>query len=118
MRHWWLLCLLPALCWADPLKLAVPGLSVVDVDPQRTSFLAEHLAQQLSDEGAQVVSAQDLAVMLGLDRQRQLMGCTGGKCITELTGALGVDGLVTGSVARVSGERFQLNLRMLDASTG
>lgn len=118
MRHWWWLCLLPALCWAEPLKLAVPGLSVVDVDAQKAAFLAEHLAQELSDEGAQVVSQQDLTVMLGLDRQRQLMGCAGGKCITELTSALGVDGLVTGSVARVSGERFQLNLRMLDATTG
>lgn len=118
MRHWWWLCLLPALCWAEPLKLAVPGLSVVDVDAQRTTFLAEHLAQELSDEGAQVVSSQDLAVMLGLDRQRQLMGCSGGKCITELTSTLGVDALVTGEVARLSGERFQLNLRMLDATTG
>src|SRR5262245_19546785 len=118
MRHWWWLCLLPALCWAEPLKLAVPGLSVVDLDSQRSSFLAEHLAQELSDQGAQVVSAQDLTVMLGLDRQRQLMGCTGGKCITELTSTLGVDALVTGDVARLSGERFQLNLRMLDASTG
>jgi hypothetical protein len=118
MRHWWWLCLLPALCWAEPLKLAVPSLSVVDVDAQRASFLAEHLAQELSDEGAQVVSAQDLTVMLGLDRQRQLMGCTGGKCATELTSSLGVDCLVTGNVARVSGERYQLNLRMLDASNG
>ncbi|WP_224248501.1 DUF2380 domain-containing protein [Hyalangium gracile] len=118
MRHWWWLCLLPALCWGEPLKLAVPSLSVVDVEAQRASFLAEHLAQELSDQGAQVVSAQDLTVMLGLDRQRQLMGCTGGKCVTELTSALGVDCLVTGNVARVSGERFQLNLRMLDATTG
>jgi hypothetical protein len=118
MRHWWWLCLLPVLSWAEPLKLAVPGLSVVDVDSQRASFLAEHLAQQLSEQGAEVVSAQDLSVMLGLDRQRQLMGCTGGKCVTELTGRLGVDALVTGDVARVSGERYQLNLRMLDATTG
>ncbi|MBN1207865.1 MAG: DUF2380 domain-containing protein [Myxococcaceae bacterium] len=118
MRHWWWLCLLPVLSWAEPLKLAVPGLSVVDVDSQRASFLAEHLAQQLSEQGAEVVSAQDLSVMLGLDRQRQLMGCTGGKCVTELTSRLGVDALVTGDVARVSGERYQLNLRMLDATTG
>jgi hypothetical protein len=118
MRHWWWLCLMPALCWAEPLKLAVPGLSTVDIDSQRTSFIAEHLAQELSDQGAQVVSAQDLTVMLGLERQRQLMGCTGGKCVTELTGTLGVDALVTGNVARVSGERYQLNLRMLDASSG
>lgn len=109
---------MPALCWAEPLKLAVPGLSTVDIDTQRTSFIIEHLAQELSDQGAQVVSAQDLTVMLGLERQRQLMGCTGGKCVTELTGTLGVDALVTGNVARVSGERFQLNLRMLDASSG
>jgi hypothetical protein len=109
---------MPALCWAEPLKLAVPGLSTVDIDTQRTSFIIEHLAQELSDQGAQVVSAQDLTVMLGLERQRQLMGCSGGKCVTELTGTLGVDALVTGNVARVSGERYQLNLRMLDASSG
>jgi hypothetical protein len=109
---------MPALCWAEPLKLAVPGLSTVDIDTQRTTFIVEHLAQELSDQGAQVVSAQDLTVMLGLERQRQLMGCSGGKCVTELTGTLGVDALVTGNVARVSGERYQLNLRMLDASSG
>jgi hypothetical protein len=118
MRHWWWLCLLPALSWADPLKLAVPGLSSVDLDAQRSIFLAEHLAQQLSDEGAEVVSSQDLTVLLGLDRQRQLLGCTGGKCVTELTSTLGVDALVTGDVALLKGDRYQLNLRMLDATTG
>jgi hypothetical protein len=118
MRHWWWLCLLPALCWAEPLKLAVPGMSSVDLDAQRAAFLAEHLAQQLSDEGAEVVSSQDLTVLLGLDRQRQLLGCAGGKCVTELTSTLGVDALVTGDVALLKGERYQLNLRMLDATTG
>lgn len=118
MRHWWWLCLLPTLCWAEPLKLAIPGISVVEMEPQRGTFLAEHLAQQLSDEGAEVISSQDLAVMLGLERQRQLLGCSGKKCTRALTDAIDVDALVTGDVAQLPNNRFQLNLRMLDTTKG
>jgi hypothetical protein len=118
MRHWWWLCLLPVLSWATPLKLAIPGVSVVDMDAQQASFLSEHLAQQLSDEGAEVVNSQDLTVMLGLERQRQLMGCTGRKCASALTDAIEVDALVMGDIARLPKDRYQLNLRVLDSSNG
>ncbi|MDY7232434.1 hypothetical protein [Hyalangium rubrum] len=118
MRHWWWLCLLPALCWAEPLKLAIPGITVVDMDPQRATFLSEHLAQQLADEGAEVISSQDLGVMLGLERQRQLLGCTGRKCTSALSDAIDVDALVMGDVASLPNNRFQLNLRMLDSVKG
>jgi hypothetical protein len=118
MRHWWWLCLLPVLGWAEPLKLAIPGVSVVDMDAQQASFLSEHLAQQLSDEGATVVNAQDLSVMLGLERQRQLLGCKGRKCATALNDAVDVDALVMGDIAKLPKDRYQLNLRMLDATNG
>jgi hypothetical protein len=118
MRHWWVLCLLPVLAWAEPLKLAVPGLTVVDMDEQQASFLSEHLSQQLSDEGAEVANAQDLTVLLGLERQRQLLGCTGRKCATTLTDAVDVDALVLGDIAKLPKDRYQLNLRMLDSTKG
>jgi hypothetical protein len=118
MRHWWVFCLLPVLGWAEPLKLAVPGVTVVDMEPQQAAFLAEHLSQQLADEGAEVASAQDLTVLLGLERQRQLLGCTGRKCATTLTDAVDVDALVMGDVAKLAKDRYQLNLRMLDANKG
>jgi hypothetical protein len=118
MRHWWVLCLLPVLGWAEPLKLAIPGVTVVDMEAQQAAFLSEHLAQQLSDEGAEVINSQDLTVMLGMERQRQLLGCTGKKCATTLTDAVNVDALVMGDVARLPKDRYQLNLRMLDANKG
>jgi hypothetical protein len=118
MRHWWWLCLLPVLGWAEPLKLAIPGVSVVDMDAQQASFLSEHLAQQLSDEGAEVVNSEDLTVMLGMERQRQLMGCSGRKCASALTDAINVDALVMGDIAKLPKDRYQLNLRVLDASKG
>ncbi|HLL01602.1 MAG TPA: hypothetical protein VK539_13515 [Myxococcaceae bacterium] len=118
MRHWWVLCLLPVLAWAEPLKLAVPGLTVVDMNEQQASFLSEHLSQQLSDEGAEVANAQDLTVLLGLERQRQLLGCTGRKCATALTDAVDVDALVLGDIAKLPKDRYQLNLRMLDSTKG
>ena len=118
MRHWWVFCLLPVLGWAEPLKLAVPGVTVVDMEPQQAAFLSEHLSQQLTDEGAEVASAQDLTMLLGLERQRQLLGCTGRKCATTLTDAIDVDALVMGDVAKLAKDRYQLNLRMLDSLKG
>ncbi|HEX8698252.1 MAG TPA: hypothetical protein VF815_05415 [Myxococcaceae bacterium] len=118
MRSWWVLCLLPVLSWAEPLKLAVPGITVVDMESQQAIFLSEHLSQQLSDEGAEVANAQDLIVVLGMERQRQLLGCTGRKCATTLTDAVDVDALVMGDVAKLPKDRYQLNLRMLDATKG
>jgi hypothetical protein len=118
MRHWWVFCLLPVLGWAEPLKLAVPGVTVVDMEAQQAAFLSEHLSQQLADEGAEVASAQDLTVLIGLERQRQLMGCTGRKCATTLTDAVDVDALVMGDVAKLPKDRYQLNLRMLDSTKG
>jgi len=118
MRHWWVFCLLPVLAWAEPLKLAVPGVTVVDMPEQQEAFLSEHLSQQLSDEGAEVANAQDLTVLLGLERQRQLMGCTGRKCATTLTDAVDVDALVMGDIAKLPKDRYQLNLRMLDSLKG
>lgn len=118
MRTWWVFCLLPMLGWAEPLKLAVPGITVVDMESQQALFLSEHLSQQLSDEGAEVANAQDLAVLLGLERQRQLLGCSGRKCASTLTDAIDVDALVMGDVAKLPKDRYQLNLRMLDSTKG
>jgi hypothetical protein len=56
--------------------------------------------------------------MLGLERQRQLLGCSGRKCATTLPDAVDVDALVMGDIAKLPKDRYQLNLRMLDALKG
>ena len=52
--------------------------------------------------------------MLGLERQRQLLGCSESGCSAEILGALGSDALVMGSVAKV-GARHVVNLKVVGA---
>jgi hypothetical protein len=60
-----------------------------------------------------------MAALLGLERQKQLLGCTSdsSECLAELTNALGADALVSGSIAQL-GTRYQLDVRLFSAKTG
>ena len=103
----------------DVLRIAAPGFSAVEVSDKSAAFYVEHMAQQLTFAGAQVVTQSELAALLGLNRQQQLMGCAGeARCVQELTGVLGVDALLLGSVARVEGSRFQVTLKIISARDG
>lgn len=100
-----------------PLRVASPGLQVVNIDAKLGEFYSEHLAQQLKYAGLLVVTSREIASLLGIERQRQLLGCSEGGCMAELANALGVDGIVLGDVALLSG-RYQLNLKILATSDG
>lgn len=63
--------------------------------------------------GVSVMSDTDMVAILGLERQRQILGCTDSSCLAEIGGALGVDRLVTGSVGRVGGSLI-VNITSLD----
>ncbi|MCU0699202.1 MAG: hypothetical protein MUC96_22065 [Myxococcaceae bacterium] len=58
----------------------------------------------------------DVIAMLGLERQRQLLGCSGegSNCTAELAGALGAEGVVRGEVAKL-GDVYQLNVKVLSS---
>jgi hypothetical protein len=101
------------------LKLGAPGLKSVGLAAETAAFYGDHLAQQLSLAGARVITPSEIQALLGVERQKQLLGCSdeGSSCMTELAGALGVDGLLTGTVARV-GRGFQVNVKVLDTLTG
>jgi len=84
-------------------RKAVEGLS---------AFLASEVARR---PGLTVVSGADLRALVGLERQKQLLGCTGGSCVAELGGALGVAYLVSSEASQV-GSSWLLSLTLLDAS--
>lgn len=65
----------------------------------------------------QVVSARDVETLLGLERQRQLVGCAEDEasCLAELAGALGARFVLSGTLSRVGGS-YQLTLQTLDSS--
>jgi hypothetical protein len=63
--------------------------------------------------GVSVMSEADMTAILGLERQKQMLGCADESCLAELGGALGVDRLITGSVGRIGGT-LVVNITSLD----
>jgi TolB-like protein len=114
----WLLAI--ALCAApEEPRLAATGFAGVGIDPQIAEFLSERFAQQLREaSGLQVTTPKTIAAVLGLERQRQLLGCANDaqSCLAELAGALGVSAIIQGEIARLE-RSVQINLRIVDAVT-
>ena len=112
--------LLLVLTGASPaIHLAAPGLQSVNVEKGLAGFYSDHLAQQLRLGGVQVITASEISQLLGFERQKQLMGCSEqtSSCMAELANALGVDGIVTGNLARL-GDSYQLDVNVLAARDG
>lgn len=101
---------------AAPLQVAAPDLSAVDVDTKRVTFYTEHFGQALTRAGMTVVTSKQMQAVLGLERQKELMGCTSesASCIAELASALGADAILSGTVARV-GRSYRLSLNLVSA---
>ena len=86
------------------------------VDAQFATTLTDAVTAEIAAKPFfQVTSAKDVQTMLGVERQRQLLGCSDqGACQTELAGAIGARYVLSGQVARV-GESYQLTLQTLDS---
>lgn len=95
--------------------LAAPGLTYVGVSPQQGDVYLDYFAQQVSKRGVHVITRGDVEAQLGLERQKQLLGCGENSCTAELVGALGVSALVVGSLATV-GTGFVVNIKVVTAS--
>jgi hypothetical protein len=104
-----------ALVSATPRTLASPGLTSINIDERVAAFYSEFFAQELAvKSGFRVVTQAEVATLLGLERQRQLLGCSDDStsCMAELAGALGAEGVVTGSIARL-GSGFAVTLKVI-----
>ncbi|HVE87173.1 MAG TPA: hypothetical protein VND93_30165 [Myxococcales bacterium] len=103
----------------EPLKLAAPGFSAVDVSEAQATFFSDHFAQQLNLRGLQVTTSSQIGAVLGFERQRQLLGCkeSSSSCMAELAAALGVDGVVTGSVGKFD-QTYQVNISIVSTRDG
>jgi TolB-like protein len=104
---------------AAPVKLAAPGLSGFNVSPAELEFFSEHFAQQLTLSGLQVTTAKQISTLLGMERQKEIMGCkdAASSCMAELAAALGVDGVLTGSVGKFE-TSYRVNVSIVAASDG
>jgi hypothetical protein len=101
------------------LKLAAPPFGAVNLDEKVATFFSEHFAGALVRRGVQVLTPSEINAMIGLERSKQLAGCAedASSCVAELSNALGVDGLVAGTVAKFGGS-VQGNIKIFSARDG
>lgn len=86
-----------------------------------TEATATALTQALAAElrtrpGLDIVTAAELTAVLGMARQRELLGCDAPSCRAEVGGALDADLLVIGNVSKL-GSSWLLNVQLLDGRT-
>lgn len=100
-------------------SLAAPGFTCTGVEPGVCDAYLEHFVATVSDRKVKVLTKNDVAQVLSIDRQRQLMGCADGTsaCLAELAGALGVGNVLTGTVAKVE-SGYVSTLKVIDGSDG
>src|SRR4051794_4567099 len=91
-----------ALLQAAPIRVAAPGFATVGIAPELANVYVERFATVLASTGTvKVTTSRDIAQVIGLERQRQLLGCADEtSCLAELAGGLGVDAVLSGSLAR------------------
>ncbi|MFT3842223.1 MAG: FlgO family outer membrane protein [Myxococcaceae bacterium] len=106
-----------ALLAAAPVKLAAPGIQTVGFEKELGDVYLERIITLAKNSELQVITHRDIEQVLGLDRQKQLMGCDTSSCAAELAGALGVDALLYGTLAKTGGS-ITLNIRVVRASDG
>ena len=96
-------------------SVAVLDIITTAVDPKFVNIMTEILAVEIQALGVydNVVAGRDIATMVGFERQREMIGCDHAECLVELGGALGVDRLVSGHVAKL-GETFVVQIKLIN----
>jgi hypothetical protein len=105
---------------AEKAKLVVISLKAGGgLDASVASAMTDAVAAEVNARGFfQVMSSNDIATLLGVERQKQLLGCSDekGSCLTELAGAVGARFVLSGSLAKL-GDVVQLTLTTLDSQS-
>lgn len=107
--------LLLALLAAAPPKLAVMPISPGEgVPPTTAAAVTEALAAEVRRRsGAEVITQREIESVLSLEAQKAMLGCDTQACMAELGGALGVERLVAGTLARL-GESWLVHLKVVE----
>jgi len=102
--------LLPAVVFAAPrTKVAVPPATGTAADKETANTLAELVAAEIGkDPRISVTTSSDIAALLGVEAQRQLLDCDAGSssCLADIGGALGVDFVIAMQVGRLESARL------------
>lgn len=108
--------LLLLLLTAAPHSVVVPQPVVVDVKPEAAAYFAQSLSSALTNKGLKIITQTELQTMLGLERQKQLLGCeTETTCLAEISSALGADRILQLSIARFT-KSLRVTAKLLNAN--
>lgn len=105
---------------ASPVKIAVSGFGVNSEDTARAGVWVERFAEVMRrDRRVEVTTASDIAQLLGVERQKQLMGCDSNteSCMAELASALGADGTLVGSITH-TGDSYLAVVKVIRQKNG
>lgn len=103
---------------AQPTPIAITRFRLVQIDQSLGGYAEDRLAAHLSKHGFRVTTPADLEAVLGLERQRQLLGCNEDtSCLAEISSALGVPLVATGRLTRL-GKRLELDVRVIRQKDG
>lgn len=99
-------------------EVAILKLKGTPTTESQTEPVTALIAARMSEEKVlRVVTEQDIAALIGLERQKQLLGAEcreGSSCFTELAGAVGAEYLVSGRLDRF-GDKWTLTTTLFDA---
>ena len=105
---------------ASPVKIAASGFTVNSEDTARAGVWVERFAEVMRrDKRIEVTTASDIAQLLGVERQKQLMGCDSNteSCMAELASALGADGTLVGSITH-TGDSYLAVVKVIRQKNG
>jgi hypothetical protein len=104
---------------AAPMNISAPPWTFTNVSAAEGAVYQGRFLTLLGEKtGLRITTAEDVANVLGLERQKQLLGCDNGEsCTAEVAAALGADALVTGTLAK-AGSSFVITLRGVNTVNG
>jgi hypothetical protein len=97
-------------------SVLVMDLKPTNADPDEVTVITQIVANSFSKHNAfNVLSGQDVSSAIGLEAQKQAMGCDEQTCLAEIAGALGADFVVFGTAGKL-GQLFVVNLSLYDSA--
>jgi hypothetical protein len=99
---------------AAPRVAVLPVVAGQGVPPGTAAAVAEAVAGEVRRRaGVEVITQREIAAVMSLERQKEMLGCKSDSCMAELGGALGCDRLVAGDLARL-GESWLISLKLVE----
>ncbi len=109
--------LLAATATPEVPRLLVQQFTVRGVDEATAESISDGVGPEIDRRGYfRSLTSKDVQTILGLERQKQLMGCAeASSCLAELAGAMGAPYLLSGTISQI-GPSLQLSMQMIDVS--